>query len=66
DEACVNVIDAVRSGAGQIRSIHNVEPTLEDVFLYLTGHEVREQVADKVTTKEPRSQHGARVRSRIR
>jgi len=65
DEACVNIIDAVRSGAGQIRSIHNVEPTLEDVFLYLTGHEVREQVADKVTTKEPRG-HGPRVQSRIR
>ncbi len=66
DESCDNVIDAVRSGAGQIRSIRNVEPTLEDVFLYLTGHEVRAQVADKVTTKEPRSRHGARVQSRIR
>jgi hypothetical protein len=66
DEACDNVIDTVRSGAGQIRSIHNVEPTLEDVFLYLTGHEVREQVADKVTIKTPGSGHGPRVRSRIR
>jgi ABC-2 type transport system ATP-binding protein len=66
DEACGNIIDAVRSASGKIRSIHNVEPTLEDVFLYLTGHEVREQVADKVTTKEPRSRHGPRVRSRIR
>ena len=65
DEACDNVIDTVRSGAGQIRSIHNVEPTLEDVFLYLTGHEVREQVADKVTTQEGHSRHGSRVRSRI-
>ncbi len=65
DDACGNIIDAVRSGAGQIRSIHNVEPTLEDVFLYLTGHEVREQVADKVTTKEPHG-HGPRVQSRIR
>jgi ABC-2 type transport system ATP-binding protein len=65
DEACGKIIDAVRSGSGQIRSIHNVEPTLEDVFLYLTGHEVREQVADKVITKEP-GQHGRRVQSRIR
>ena len=65
DQACDNVIDAVRTGAGQIRSIHNVEPTLEDVFLYLTGHEVREQVADKVATA-PRSHHGPRVQSRIR
>jgi len=64
DEACDNVIDAVRSGAGQIRSIHNVEPTLEDVFLHLTGHEVREQVADKVI--EAPSRHGRRVQSRIR
>lgn len=66
DEACGNIIDEVRSASGKIRSIHNVEPTLEDVFLYLTGHEVREQVADKVSTKEPRSRHGPRVRSRIR
>jgi ABC-2 type transport system ATP-binding protein len=64
DEACGNIVDAVRSASGQIRSIHNVEPTLEDVFLYLTGHEVREQVADKVIAKEPR--HGRKVRSRIR
>lgn len=36
-------------GEGQIRSVHNVEPTLEDVFLHLTGREVREQVAYKIT-----------------
>ncbi|HYA33476.1 MAG TPA: ATP-binding cassette domain-containing protein [Candidatus Bathyarchaeia archaeon] len=65
DEACGSIIDAVRAGAGQIRSIHNVEPTLEDVFLHLTGHEVREQVADKVTT-QPQGRHGQRVQSRVR
>jgi ABC-2 type transport system ATP-binding protein len=65
DAACDSVIDEVRSSAGQIRSIHNVEPTLEDVFLYLTGHEVREQVADKVTTTAHHSHHG-RVKSRTR
>ena len=66
DEACERIIDAVRFGRGRIRSVHNVKPTLEDVVLHLTGHEVREQVADRVTTKEQRSPHGERVQSRIR
>jgi len=65
DDACGSIVDAVRSRYGKIRSVHNVEPTLEDVFLYLTGHEVREQVADKVTTSA-QSRHGPRVQNRVR
>ena len=65
DDACGSIVDAVRSRGGKIRSVHNVEPTLEDVFLYLTGHEVREQVADKVTTTAP-SRHGPKVQNRVR
>jgi ABC-2 type transport system ATP-binding protein len=65
DDACGSIVDAVRSRDGKIRSVHNVEPTLEDVFLYLTGHEVREQVADKVTTSA-RASHVPRVQNRVR
>jgi ABC-2 type transport system ATP-binding protein len=66
DEACGSIADAVLSAAGKIRSIHNVEPTLEDVFLYLTGHQVREQVADKVPTHKSVSRWHPRVRPRVR
>jgi ABC-2 type transport system ATP-binding protein len=65
DDACGSIVDAVRSRDGKIRSVHNVQPTLEDVFLYLTGREVREQVADKVATNA-RSGHGPRVQNRVR
>jgi ABC-2 type transport system ATP-binding protein len=65
DDACGSIVDAVRSRDGKIRSVHNVQPTLEDVFLYLTGHEVREQVADKVTASA-RSGPGPRVQNRVR
>ena len=49
EDACGDGLDAVRMGEGQIRSVHNVELTLEDMFLHLTGRGVREQVADKIT-----------------
>ncbi len=65
EDACGNVLDAVRTSDGQIRSVHNVEPTLEDVFLHLTGREVREQVADKVAAPTG-GRHGRRPSSRVR
>ncbi len=42
------VIDGIRRSGGRVQGVRNLEPTLEDVFLKLTGREVREQVADKV------------------
>ncbi len=66
EDACGDVLDAVRTSAGQIRSVRNVEPTLEDVFLHLTGREVRDQAADKVTAPARQPRHGMRVRSRVR
>jgi ABC-2 type transport system ATP-binding protein len=66
DEACGDIIDTVRSAAGKIRSVHNVEPTLEDVFLHLTGREVRDQPADRVKMVSSSSRHGPRIRPRVR
>ena len=66
EEAFGDIIDAVRSSEGRIRSVHNVEPTLEDVFLHLTGREVRDQAADRVKTTSADSRHGQRVQSRVR
>ncbi len=42
------VIDGIRKNGGRVNSVRNLEPTLEDVFLKLTGREVRDQVADHV------------------
>ena len=64
EEAFDSIIDTVRKNDGKIKSINDLEPTLEDVFLHITGHEVREQVSNKVKGQAPR--HGFRTKSRIR
>jgi ABC-2 type transport system ATP-binding protein len=43
-----DIVDAIRAKNGEILSINSLDPTLEDVFLHLTGHEVREQVSERV------------------
>jgi ABC-2 type transport system ATP-binding protein len=53
-EAFDNIIDAVRKGNGKITSMANLQPTLEDVFLHITGHEVRDSADQKI----PAVQHG--------
>jgi len=44
EEAVDVVIDAVRSAGGRISSIKNLEPTLEDVFVSITGREVEDRI----------------------
>jgi ABC-2 type transport system ATP-binding protein len=39
------LVDALRKNGAQIRTVKNLEPTLEDVFLHITGHEVREEAS---------------------
>ncbi len=63
DESFDDIVDAIRANKGKIISINNLEPTLEDVFLHLTGHEVREQVSEKVETG---FRHGRGTKPRIR
>lgn len=47
-EAFDSVIDAVRSNNGKISSMQNLQPTLEDVFLHITGHQVRDSADQKI------------------
>jgi ABC-2 type transport system ATP-binding protein len=54
DDAFDNVIDAVRRQEGRIASIENLQPTLEDVFLHLTGHEVRDSADRKIPLERHR------------
>ena len=63
DEAFDTIIDAVRAENAKITSIENLQPSLEDVFLHITGREVR----DKADNKIPARQHGPfRPKLRIR
>jgi ABC-2 type transport system ATP-binding protein len=63
DNALGPVISAISSGGASLRSIKTVEPSLEDVFLHLTGREIRDKVADRVPSMRARRWGG---RSRVR
>ena len=62
------VIDGIRQNGGRVQSVRNLEPTLEDVFLQITGREVREQVSNHTPTRTRRRLgHGPRTpNSRVR
>ncbi len=63
DEAFDTIIDAVRAENAKINSIENLQPTLEDVFLHITGREVRDTADNKI----PMRNHGPlRPRRRVR
>jgi ABC-2 type transport system ATP-binding protein len=49
------LVDALRKNGAQIRTVKNLEPTLEDVFLHITGHEVRDNASK---TPEPTRRDG--------
>ena len=55
EEAFDNIIDAVRKQNGKITSMQNLQPSLEDVFLHITGHEVRDSADQKI-----KQEHGPR------
>jgi len=66
DEAFDSVIDAVREKDGKINSMENPQPTLEDVFLHITGHEVRDSADQKIPMAMGRRRFGAPQQGRIR
>jgi len=51
-EAFDSVIDKVRVKNGKISSMQNLQPTLEDVFLHITGHEVRDSADQKIPIEQ--------------
>ena len=54
DEAFDTIIDAIRAEKAKINSVETLQPTLEDVFLHITGREMR----DKADNKIPMRNHG--------
>jgi ABC-2 type transport system ATP-binding protein len=65
NEAFDSIIDAVRSKNGKIASMENLQPTLEDVFLHITGHQVRD-AADQKMPVEMNRRFGQRAQMRGR
>ena len=70
DHAFDKIIDAIRGQNGKITSVKNLEPTLEDVFLHLTGRMVRDETTDKVPMEKrrrgPRGHGGGGSSGRVR
>jgi ABC-2 type transport system ATP-binding protein len=64
EEAFDSIIDAVREKNGKITSMENLQPTLEDVFLHITGHEVRDSADQKIPIEQHRRFGGAPKRVR--
>jgi ABC-2 type transport system ATP-binding protein len=64
DNAVSVIVSAIISAGGQIRAINTVEPNLEDVFLHLTGREMRDEASEKVPSS--RGHFWRRRSSRVR
>ncbi len=60
------LIDTFRKDGAQIRTVRNLEPTLEDVFLHITGHEVRDSVSKPSTPAHRGGPNGFRPKNRVR
>jgi ABC-2 type transport system ATP-binding protein len=54
DESFDAVVDGIRKNGGRVKGVRSLEPTLEDVFLQITGREVREQVSDHAPMRSRR------------
>jgi len=48
DKAFDTIIDSLRAENAKVNSIENLQPTLEDVFLHITGREMRDKVDNKI------------------
>jgi ABC-2 type transport system ATP-binding protein len=57
DDAFDCIIDAVRAKKANIVSMQNIQPTLEDVFLHITGREVRDTADQKIPIEHRRFGH---------
>jgi ABC-2 type transport system ATP-binding protein len=64
EDAFDNILEQVRSMKGKISSMENLQPTLEDVFLHMTGRNVRDSVEAKVVTPMGGHRLGMRPRGR--
>jgi ABC-2 type transport system ATP-binding protein len=63
-----SIVDNLRKNDAKILMVKNLEPSLEDVFLYLTGREAREKVSENGNQKRGFGPHGrfGRKSARVR
>jgi ABC-2 type transport system ATP-binding protein len=66
DDAFDDIVDTIRQKDGKIASIKSLEPSLEDVFLHITGKEMRDEVTKKVKTYDGGHGPGGRPAKRGR
>ncbi len=66
DDSFDSMLDALRSNNARITSARSLEPTLEDVFLQITGREALDQVSDTAKTALPGGPRPRSVRGRVR
>ncbi len=67
DEAFDSIVDSLRKNGAKVHMVKNLEPSLEDVFLHLTGREAREKISENHTSSiGPRHGPGRRRAKRIR
>jgi ABC-2 type transport system ATP-binding protein len=66
DDSFDVLVDALRECGAKIRTVRNLEPTLEDVFLRITGHEVRDVVLKTSAPSHKDGPPGMRPRNRVR
>ena len=64
NDAFDTIIDSIRKNGGKISSMENLQPTLEDVFLHITGHQVRDTATEKIPMENHR--HFGQAQNRIR
>jgi ABC-2 type transport system ATP-binding protein len=63
-----SIVDNLRKNGAKILMVKNLEPSLEDVFLHLTGREAREKVSENGNQKLGFGPHGpfGRKSARVR
>ncbi len=66
EESLTSIIDEIRSAGCRIRNINNLEPTLEDVFLHITGKNVRDDASNSKNKMKGPSRHRWKKTSRVR
>lgn len=64
EDAFDDIIDTIRSRNGKIAFVKSLEPSLEDVFLHITGREMRAEVSSKVKSFQGGGRHGPMALSR--
>jgi ABC-2 type transport system ATP-binding protein len=64
DGAFDSIIDAIRTAKANVVSMQNIQPTLEDVFLHITGRQVRETADQKIPLEGHRRFGGMSRRGR--